>query len=178
MTNQVNVPSTGATQAPERTDSTPDARTLKLVVTSAATVLVATAITATGAFLIADEAPTTGVFGDQAARAAQAAEQQLVNGIHPATDLADILRFGAGAGAVPADEVARMEALVDGIDPATNVPEALGLEAVRAQDDTPAVEQLVWGIDPSIDVRAVLGLNDPEEDFDRGPSFSSTHNVR
>jgi hypothetical protein len=208
MTNQANVPSTGATRAPERSESTVDAPTLKPVVTSVATVLVAAAITATSVFLIADEAPTTGVFGGQVSRAAQAAEQQLVNGIDPATDLADILRFGAGTGAVSAAEAAEQQLvdgidpatdladilrfgvgtvsaaeaaeqqLVDGIDPTTDVREALGLGAVPARFDSPAIWELVRGIDPSIDVRSVLGLPEPEPWPDFTDPFPPWGNIR
>jgi hypothetical protein len=172
MTDHVNASLSDATSAREGTSSHSGAQIRRLVVTSVATVLVAAAVTSTAVYLVADKVPTAGVFRDPAQNAARAAEQQLVNGIDPATDLADILRFGAGAGALAAAE-ARMDALVDGIDPATDVPEALGLGAVRAQGDSPAVEQLVWGIDPSIDVRAVLGLN-----VDPGPGFSMPPNVR
>ena len=157
MSNHVNVPAPGATPAPEWTRSTPGAPIRRLVVISVVTVLVAAAVTATSVYLIADEAPTIGVYRDPADSAAQAAGQQLVDGIDPATDLADILRFGAGAGAVSAAEAARLAQMVDAIDPATSVRDALGLGTVRARDDTLALEELVWGIDPATDVRDVLG---------------------
>ena len=158
MSNHVDVPASGATPAPEWTRSTSGAPIRRVMVTSVVTVLVAAAVTATSVYLIADEAPTTGVFRDQAYAAAQAAEQQLVDGIDPATDLADILRFGAGAGAVSAAEAAYLAQMVYAIDPATSVPDALGLGTVGAQDDSPAIEELVRGIDPSMDIRAALGL--------------------
>ena len=186
MSNHVDVPASGATPATEWTRSTSGASIRRVMATSVVTVLVAAAVTATSVYLIADEAPTTGVFGDPDSPAARAAERRLVDGIDPATDVADILRFGAGggsrgcraagrrnrsatdladilrfgdgAGAVSAAEAARLAQMVYAIDPATNVTEALGLGTVRAQDDSPAIEELVRGIDPSIDVRAALGL--------------------
>ncbi len=77
-----------------------------------------------------------------------------------------------------AGEAAYLAQMVYAIDPATSVPQALGLGTVRAQDDSPAIEELVRGIDPSMDIRAALGLSVPERDVDQGPSFSSGHNVR
>ena len=152
MSNHVDVPASGATPAPEWTRSTSGASIRRVMVTSVVTVLVAAAVTATSVYLIADEAPTTGVFRDQAYAAAQAAEQQLVDGIDPATDLADILRFGAGAGAVSAAEAAYLAQMVYAIDPATNVPDALGLGTVACPGRLPAIEELVRGIDPSMDM--------------------------
>jgi hypothetical protein len=200
MSNHVDVPASGATPAPEWTRSTSGASIRRVMVTSVVTVLVAAAVTATSVYLIANEAPTTGVFRDPdyaaaqaaeqqlvvgidpatdladilrfgaaAASANEAAEQQLVVGIDPATDLADILRFGAGVGAVSAGEAAYLAQMVYAIDPATSVPESLGLGTVRAQDDSPAIEELVRGIDPSIDVRAALGLGTVPAPEDSSP---------
>ena len=158
MSNHVDVPASGATPAPEWTRSTSGASIRRLVVISVVTVLVAAAVTATSVYLIADEAPTTGVFRDQAYAAAQAAEQQLVDGIDPATDLADILRFGAAAAS--AAQAAEQQ-LVDGIDPATDLADILrfraGVGAVSAAE-TAYLAQMVNAIDPATSVPEALGL--------------------
>ncbi len=160
MSNHVDVPASGATPAQEWTRSTSGASIRRVMVTSVATVLVAAAVTATSVYLIADEAPTTGVFGGPVYRAAQAAEQQLVNGIDPTTDLADILRFGAAAAS--ANEAAEQQ-LVDGIDPATDLADILrfgaGVGAVSAAE-TAYLAQMVYAIDPATSVPDALGLGD------------------
>ena len=158
MSNHVDVPASGATPAPEWTRSTSGASIRRVMATSVVTVLVAAAVTATSVYLIADEAPTTGVFRDRAYAAAQAAEQQLVNGIDPATDLADILRFGAAAAS--AKEAAEQQ-LVNGIDPATDLADILrfgdGAGAVSAAE-TARLAQMVYAIDPATNVHDLLGL--------------------
>ena len=158
MSNHVNAPHSGATPAPEWTRSTSGASIRRVMVTSVVTVLVAAAVTATSVYLIADEAPTTGVFRDPVyasrpgCRAAAGRRNRSGNrpGGHP--QVRRRRRCGVGS------RGRRLAQMVYAIDPATNVTETLGLGTVRAQDDSPAIEQLVWGIDPSIDVRAALGL--------------------
>jgi hypothetical protein len=180
MSNHVDVPHNGATPAPEWTRSTSDASIRRVMVTSVATVLVAAAVTATSVYLIADEVATTGVFRDQAYVAAKAAEQQLVDGIDPATDLADILRFGAGVGAVSAAETAYLAQMVYAIDPATDVHDLLGL-VTNAADDTSPLDELVWGIDPATDVREILerfGFFRPPADNAGTTAFTNPANVR
>ncbi len=137
MSNHVDVPASGATPAPEWTRSTSGASIRRVMVTSVVTVLVAAAVTATSVYLIADEAPTTGVFRDPDYAAAQAAEQQLVDGIDPATDLADILRFGA-AGAASASRGRRAAAgrrNRSGNQPGGHPQVRDGVGAVSASDD-------------------------------------------